>query len=91
MRNFNLLFLFINLSYGISTMRVVSRQIENETVIMNDDIDFSALEIDAENFTDPSINCTGEFWQPSSHKGRPVCLKFISYLYKFCKRFSFRV
>ena len=77
MKNFNLLFLFINLSYCISPIKLVNRQAENGTDIPNDDIEFSVFESDAENSTDPSTNCTGEFWQPSSHKGRPVYLEFL--------------
>ena len=70
------LFLFIDLAYCISTIRFATRQAETETDIMNDDFEFSVFEIEVENSTDPSTNCTGEFWQPSSHKGRPVCKTF---------------
>ena len=76
MKNFNLFFLFINLSHCISTIRFETRQDKNETDIMNDDFKFSIFEIDIENSKNLSTNCTGEFWQPSSHRGKPVCLKF---------------
>ena len=71
-----LLFLFLNLSHCIPTVQLATRQAENETNIINEDFKFSEIESDVKNFTNPSTGCTGEFWQPTSHEGRPVSLKF---------------
>jgi len=74
MKNLNLLFLFISLSDCVSIKSFVTRHATNETDIMIDDVQFSSFENNVTNSLDPSTGCTGEFWQPNAHKGRPfVC------------------
>ena len=87
MQKLILFLLFINLSYSISTKQLAIRQADNETDIMNEDFEFSIFEIDVENSTDPSTGCSGEWWQPNFHKGKPVCLKFLIFVLNYV--FSF--
>ena len=75
MKYFYSIFILIDLSNCIPTPQSVKGQLENETNIMKYDVELSVFGNYVSNSTNSTTGCTGEFWQPSSHKGKPVSYK----------------